>query len=430
MKFKELFDEYGLEYTPLVEKEGDVIKIPSKVEAKLKYITKTELKTIHSDEQTAKELILVILSNFKETFVLSQQNDAKEPVKAGFKVLNWEVLAKQVRLTSKPSPYAKILKLLIAYGIIEKGRNYSVGNRSNEYRLTDKYFGKGIVSYEFKSKVLRARNSKMVEDNLRNVLKSEIGYNELMNRERLTFPTNEEALEYLKGLAKKGATNKRGKKIIHLNKRSKEAFTDDNCVFVEDYVTILNYLREMVIPIVTGTNGGGRVITSFNFLPSLLRPLVKFDGEELKEKDYSTLHPNIIQFIHGGSNKNAITHDKVAAYLNIERHIAKIEHLSFFNKKWELMFESPLYKYYIENEPKMMENIYESKKEHGYKSTSRDCFYFETELMKSVIKEAKKEYINVVYCFDAIYTTEGSQERLGEIMNKQAELFGLLTKTN
>lgn len=428
MKFKELFDEYGLEYTPLVEKESDVIKIPSKVEAKLKYITKTELKTIHSDEQTAKELILVILSNFKETYILSKQNDATEPVKAGFKVLNATVLKQQVRLSSKSSPYAKILKLLIKYGVIEKGRNYSVGNRSNEYRLTDRYFGKGIVSYEFKSKVLRARNRKMVEDNLRKVLTSEIAYNELKNRERLTFPTNEEALEYLKGLAKKGVTNKRGKKLVHLNKRSKEAFQADNSVYIEDYVLILSYLREMVIPIVTGADGGGRVITSFNFMPSLLRPLIKFDGEELKEKDYMTLHPNIIQFIHGGSNKNAITHDKVAAYLNIERHIAKIEHLSFFNKKWELMYESPLYKYYIDNEPKMMQNLFESKKENGYKSTSRDCFLFETELMRANIKEAKKEYINVVYCFDAIYTTEGSEERLGEIMNKQAELFGILSR--
>ena len=48
--------------------------------------------------------------------------------------------------------------------------------------------------------------------------------------------------------------------------------------------------------------------------------------------------------------------------------------------------------------------------------------------MKAVVKEAKKEYINVVYCFDAIYTTEGSAERLEEIMNKQAELFGILSR--
>lgn len=428
MRFKELFEEYGLEYTPLVERECDIIKIPSKVEAKLKYITKTELKTIHSDEQTAKELILVILSNFKETYILSQQNGAKDSVKEGFKVLNATVLKQQVRLSSKPSPYAKILKLLTAYGIIEKGRNYSVGIRSNEYRLTDRYFGKGIVNYELKSKALRARNRKMVEDNLRNVLKSEIGYNELMNRDKFTFPTEEEAKEHLIKLSKEGKTNKRGKLLVYLNKRSADKFED--CVFVEDYLTILSYLKEMIIPIVVSENGGGRVITAFNFLPSVLRPLVKFEGEYLEELDYSCLHPNIVQYIYGGANKEMITHDKVADYLGIDRQTAKIEHLSFFNKRWELMYESPLFKYYADNEPMMMQNIYDSKVEHGYKKTSKDCFYFETELMKSVIKEAKKEYIKPTYCFDAIYCKKSDVETVKNIMNKQSEMFGLLTKTN
>ena len=428
MKLKEIFEEYGMEYTPLVEREYDVIKIPSKVEAKLKYITKTELLEINKDVEVAKELILIVLSNFKETYILSRQNSAKKTVREGYKALNWEVLTLQVRITNKPSPSTKILNLLIKYGIIEKGRSYKVGVRSNEYRLTDRYFGKGVVSYELKSKVLRARNRKMVEDNLRNVLKSEIGYNELMNRDKFTFPTEEEAKKHLIKLSKEGTTNKRGKRLVYLNKRSADKFED--CVFVEDYLTILSYLKEMIIPIVVSDNGGGRVITAFNFLPSVLRPLVKFEGEYLEELDYSCLHPNIVQYIYGGSNKEMITHDKVADYLGIDRQTAKIEHLSFFNKRWKELYSSPLFKYYIENEPMMMENIYESKKEHGYKSTSRDCFYFETELMKSVIKEAKKEYIKPTYCFDAIYCKKSDVETVKNIMNKQAELFGLLTKTN
>lgn len=428
MRFKELFEEYGLEYTPLIELQKDVLKVPSKAIAKLKYVNKSELLEIHKDIEVAKELILIVLSNFKETYILSKQNSAKKSVREGYKVLNWEVLTSQVRITNKTSPATKILNLLIKYGVIEKGRNYSVGVRSNEYRLTDRYFGKGIVSYELKTPVLRERNHKMVEDNLRNVLKSEIGYNELMNRDKFTFPTEEEAKEHLIKLSKEGKTNKRGKRIVYLNKRSADKFED--CVFVEDYLTILSYLKEMIIPIVVSENGGGRVITSFNFLPSVLRPLVKFEGEYLEELDYSCLHPNIVQYIYGGSNKEMITHDKVADYLGIDRQTAKIEHLSFFNKKWELMYESPLFKYYADNEPMMMQNIYESKVEHGYKKTSKDCFYFETELMSSVIKEAKKEYIKPTYCFDAIYCKKSDVETVKNIMNKQSEMFGLLTKTN
>lgn len=428
MRLKELFEEYGLEYTPLIEKQRDVLKIPTKVEAKLRYMSKSELLSIHSDIEVAKELILIILSNFKETYILSRQNSSKKAVKEGYKVLNREVLSSQVRITNRPSPYAKILRLLIKHGIIEKGRNYSVGKRSNEYRLTDRYFGKGIISYEIKTPILRQRNQRMVEENLRNVLESEIGYNELMNRDKFTFPTDEEAKQYLISLSKKGVTNKRGKKIVYLNKRSADNFED--CVFVEDYVNILGYLREMIIPIVMSENGGGRVITAFNFLPSVLRPLVKFEGEPLVEADYSCLHPNIIQYIHGGSNREAITHDKVAEYLGIDRQTAKIEHLSFFNKKWKDMYESPLYRYYVENEYRMMQNIYDSKLEFGYKSTSRDCFYFETELMKSVIKELREMTIKPTYCFDAIYCKKGDLEKVREVMNETANRFGLLTTTN
>lgn len=433
MKLKQIFEAHGIDFTHeiqmLLKESNDTIIVPNKTEAKLNYITKTELKNIHEDEQTAKELILIILSNFSDTFYKSKTNYATEEQRDGYKVLNAEILSKQVKIQSKvSSPYKAILTLLTKYDIIEKGRSYSTGNRSNEYRLTKTYFGKGTSRYHIKTASLRNKHQTYLNNNLSKVLSSTIGTKELLNRGKYTFPTQEEAKEYLIKLSKEGKTNKRGKKIVYLNKRNPKDFED--CVFVEDYLQILEYLQKIVVPMVISENGGNRVITSFNFLPSVLRPLVKFQGDSLVELDFQTLHPNIVQYIYGGSNTKMITHDIVANYLGITRQEAKIEHLSFFNKHWKQMSESPLFKYYVDNETMMMQNIYHSKRENGYKQTSKDCFYFETELMSSIIKELDKLGIQVCYCFDALFVAPQHKETVKEIMNHQADMFGLLTRTN
>ena len=430
MTLEQLFQEHDLELThevrEMFRENRSTLILPSKVEAKLKYIPKTELLSIDSDEETAKELILIILSNFSDTFYKSTTNYATEEQKDGYKVLNAEILKGQVKLYSnKTSPYNTILKLLIKIGIIEKGRNYSAELRSNEYRLTKTFFGKGTVKYNIKTDVLRKKQQRVEESNLRKVLACPIAYNELLNRPKIKFPTEEEAKDYLIELSKNGITNKRGKKIIYLNKRNKEDFKDS--VFVEDYLQILSYLQKIVLPFIISDNGGNRVITSFNFLPSVLRPLITVDGQKLCEADYSCLHPNITQFIYGGTNNEIITHNKVAEYLGITRTEAKIEHLSFFNKPWSTMMYSPLFKYYASNEMTMMANIYKSKEEYGYKQTSKDCFHFETEIMRDNVKEMRSKGITVVYCFDALYTPKNTLEEVREIMNTTALEYGLLT---
>lgn len=432
-KLEELFDTYDVELTPEIYKMLTVgsneILIPNKVEAKIKYFTKKDMLTVHKDIDTAKDLILLIVSNLSNTFLLSKENSATEAQKEGFKILNSEIMREQVDVESKtPSPYKKILDLLVKYNIIEKGRNYSKGRRSNEYRLTSTYFGKGVTEYRFKTDVVRNKHNKRIKSNLESILKCPIAKNELMNRPFMLFPTQEEAKAHLQTLAKAGKTNKRGKKIKTLGKHSREEYP--NCVFVEDYLQILEYLQKLPLPIIVGENGGNRVITAFNFMPSVLRPLIKFNGSKLTEADYSCLHPNIVQYIYGGSNQKAIDHQEVADYLGITRQEAKIEHLSFFNKEWKQMMRSPLFKYYSDNEPQMMSNLYYEKAKDGYKSTSRDCFYFETELMRDNVKDLLEEGISVLYCFDALYVHPEDIKRVKEVMNKNAEEFGLLTTTN
>lgn len=430
---KQLFENYGIELSPELERllnpTFDSIRIPSKTEAKLKYVSKQDLALIHKDTKTAKELILIILSNFSNTFTLSLQNESNEAVREGYKVLNSAILQKQVNINGKTSnPYKAILDLLIKYNMIEKGRNYKTGERSNEYRLTSTYFGKGIVDYKLKIDVLRQRNFKSEQDNLERVLKCPIATSELLNRRFITFPTQDEAKKHLIKLAKEKKTTRKGKIITYLNKRNRKDF--ENCVFIEDYLEILEYLQKIVIPIIVSDRGGNRVITAYNFLPRVLRPLCKFNGESLVEADYTCLHPNIAQYLYGGSNIEIITHDKVAQFLNVSRDIAKINHLSFFNHTWENMYHSPLFDYYIHNENKMMENLYEEKTTLGHKETSNKILSFEVELMRKNIEDLNKKGIRVLTAFDAIYCNPQDREIVKEIMNKNAKSFGILSQVN
>jgi hypothetical protein len=430
---KKIFEDYEIEVSPeiisLLSKDITEIKIPNKTEKKLDYISKAELKEIHSDETVAKELILMILKNFSNTYILAQQSNTSEAIKNGYKVLNARILEQQVKYNYKiSSPYKKIINLLIKYGVIEKGRSYSTGERSNEYRLTETYFGKGTMKYKLKTDFLKKKSIQIAEENLRKVLECPIATSELINRQYIQYPTEKEVTDFLKQEVKKGLYNKKGIKIVFAGKNPKR-YEGQNVIFAEEYIAIYKQLVELIIiPIIESERGGNRVITAFNFMPSVLRPLCKFNEESVVEVDYSCLHPNICQFIYGGSNKEIITHDKVAQYLEVDRSVAKIGHLSFFNLPWKQMYDHKLFKYYYDNEPMMMKNIYELKEEKGYKSVSTDCFYFETELMRENIKDLREVGIKVLYCFDALYCNPNDYETVKKIMNKNAKKFGILTE--
>ena len=430
---KKIFEEYEVEVSAqlitLLTKDITEINIPNKTEKKLNYVSKAELKEIHSDELVARELILMVLKNFSNTYILAQQNNTSESIKKGYKVLNATILKEQVKYSYKiSSPYKKIINLLIKYDIIEKGRNYSAGERSNEYRLTETYFGKGTMKYRLKTDFLKKKNMKASEENLRKVLECPIATSELINRQFIQYPTEEEVTAFLKQEVKKGLYNKKGTKIVFAGKNPKR-YEGQDVIFAEEYITIYKQLVEtIIIPIIESERGGNRVITAFNFMPSILRPLCKFNNDTVTEVDYSCLHPNICQFIYGGSNKEIITHDKVANYLEVDRSVAKIGHLSFFNLPWKQMYDHKLFKYYYDNEPMMMKNIYELKEEKGYKSVSMDCFYFETELMRDNIKDLRNVGIKVLYCFDALYCNPSDYETVKRIMNKNAKKYGILTE--
>ena len=106
-------------------------------------------------------------------------------------------------------------------------------------------------------------------------------------------------------------------------------------------------------------------------MPSWIRSMCTVNGEPIEEADYSALHPNIAVKIYNGTTKY-ITHEAVAEELEMDVKNIKIEHLSFFNHKWENMYASPLFKYYSNSSPVMMENMYADKKIGHTVTTKKD----------------------------------------------------------
>lgn len=162
---------------------------------------------------------------------------------------------------------------------------------------------------------------------------------------------------------------------------------------------------------------GGRVVDSFTLMPSWIREQITIDGKKLVECDYTALHPNIAVKLYGGKQTH-VTHQKVAEMTSIDVKEVKVEHLAFFNKTWKGMKKSPLYSYYSQHAPKMLENICKDKKESGYKVTSRRMFEAEVAIMTDVIKHLNQKGIEVLYVYDALLCKEKDKPVVIETMNR------------
>jgi hypothetical protein len=263
-----------------------------------------------------------------------------------------------------------------------------------------------------------------------NLRKNTIANNLLDIYPLITFPTVKEILAEGKRLAKEGFTNKKGFKLTLRGKHIDSDWKDiNNRVFIETHIEQFKYLTEngFILPIVGSDNSGNRIIDSITLMPSWIRNLVKYNGQPLIELDYSCLHPNIAKLLYGGS-PSTITHDMVAKYLNIPLHLAKIEHLSFFNKEVLQMMKSPLYKYYLDNEPTMLANILKEKNVFGYKITSKKLFKKEVELMTNVIREINNNNIRVLYVYDALMCAAEEKYLIQNIMQSEAFKLNLSLK--
>lgn len=179
-----------------------------------------------------------------------------------------------------------------------------------------------------------------------------------------------------------------------------------------------------MIPSAGGEKSGGRVVDSFTLMPSWIRAEITIDGKRLSECDYTALHPNIAVKLYGGSEEY-ITHQKVAERASIDVAKVKVEHLGFFNKRWLQMKKSPLFTYYKEHEPVMLENIRKDKlngylkdKLDGFKVTSKRMFKTEVDIMTDVIVYLNAMGIQVLYVYDALVCEEKDKQVVSEAMNR------------
>lgn len=406
------------------------IKIPSKVEYVIrKYVSRKLLKNIHHDVDVAIELCLLFCTNLNSTYFNIKDGSRPE----GWKSLKAEYLRDFLSLS--PMTYKNVIKALEEplkkVAILECDHSYIVGEKNHYYRLTPPYLGKGIVSYDLKTKEAKSLLNKHYYRVLGEAKMNPICENLIRFYQDVTLPSLDQINKEADRLIKLGYVTKKGKKLTKLNKHARSYYKNHKELsFVEDAIEIFQYLTDngLLIPTIGGEASGGRVVDSFTLMPSWIRNMVKVNGKPLAESDYSCLHPNIAIKLYCGSTLN-LTHGDLGLALDVDINTIKVEHLSFFNKEVWQMKQSPLYGYYQQNETKMVQNIidekYKSKFKH--KTTSRRLFAKEVEVMTAVIEKLNKEGIYVGYVYDALFFNPDYAERVKEVMDAIIQQYGIST---
>ena len=424
--FNLLQNDYKLAEFALVFPNVNSILIPKKAEYNLrKYAHKSLLKTIDSNIDVAVEKCLVMLSNLSSTYYTQNK----------WKALNSTLLHQQSKSLDNTYIYTRIISVLKKGTnkgpFIEVGDSYEVGGQSKKFRLTDIYLKAGLVPYTIQNaNIIQVRN-KMFYQQLGESLENPLCSNLIKMYPRIDLPTREELLAIGKILVKGGHRTKKGKILTLRNKHKNEYWKDvKNRSFVDDNIELFGFLtgRGFMIPTAGDEKNGGRVVDSFALMPSWIRNEITVNGKKLRECDYTALHPNIAMTLYQG-NQYYLTHQNVAELSGIELTRIKIEHLSFFNKNWFGMIESPLFDYYSKNEADMLARIYHDKKEHGYKITSKKMFKVEVDIMTDVVKYLNSRNVYVLYVYDALLCEEKDEAFVIESMNRIILEHGIKTRT-
>ncbi len=415
----------------------DLIKVPSKIERTLRRHTPNRLlKNIHSNRNVAIEMCLIFTTQLTSTYFSIKDGSNPE----GWKSLHARYLRELISVN--PNAYKHVIEALLYPlengSIIEKDGKYIIGSKNRYYRLGESYIGKGIRSYNVKTKEAQNSLNRHYFRTLSNSYHNPICLNLINVYAYIKLPTVDEIKDEAMRLIKLGNyTTKKGKKLRFLNKKKKGYYKDANdCSFVEDAIEVYEYLtgNGLMIPTSGGIRSGGRIVDSFTLMPSWIRNLITYKGERLVECDFSCLHPNIAIHLYGGV-AHYLTHNELKMELDIDLLDVKVEHLSFFNKTIWQMKQSQLYNYYEQNEPFMLDSIiYEKannsipKKEGKHKITSRRLFKKEVEIMTDVVIELNAIGINVLYVYDALLSLPKDAKTVVDTMNRVVLKHGVKTR--
>lgn len=358
----------------------------------------------NGDYTVGREYILMLLNEFTSVDLITGENKVIK--------LNSTILKRTIGKV-----YTKVIKLLVEMEAITLVSNYYAdAHQSRSYQLSSK-LAKHVELAAYEAVTTSA--VRLLTRGYNNVLDAAkanvIGQSILQSYDNAILPKLEDV-------------QARGQELI-LAKYCKKGKVM-NKSRLACHIKIFKYLVEagLLLPKISHANAGGRVTSSFTLLPSWIRSMITFDAGQLVECDYSSLHPNIALSVYGHGGKTS--HDEVASYLNISRAEAKIEHLSFFNKRIVDMKRSPLWKFYSEQHPVMMHAIINEKSKGGHKVTCSTLFSTEVALMTKAAEILANEQITVLYVYDALYASVSSSVRVAEVMNHVAITMNIQTQVN
>jgi hypothetical protein len=412
------------------------ITIPKTVKRTIKRLPKSVLNKIDSNKTIAVEKCMDFVSNFTGTVFYENEDDQ-------WLNLNSEYLNEKYKKGNDNTYiYTSIIDALTyttnsTYPIIEvkKGQygneTYKSGAYSKAYRLNQCFQTINFETYTLTCEDLIEKRRKQHLKKLSEAIENKIAYNLLRIYPTLEIPSIEKISIEADRLIEDNYHSKKGKALCKLNKRKKEKIKDfKNKTFVEENIKQYLYLTQKgyLMPYIGNYKSGGRVVDSFNLMPSWIREFVKINGEEIVEVDFKALHPNLAMQIYKGSTKY-ITHQNVANALGISLQEVKTEHLSFFNRRIQGMKRSPLYEYYNQHEPQLLKNIINDKRgsDFSHKITSMKMFELEVQIMTEVISRLNNQGIYVLYIYDALGCKKSEAEIVQKTMNEVILEFGVFT---
>lgn len=419
-----LLNDYKLSESAMRFPNVNSILIPKKAEYNLrKYVSKDLLRAVDPNVDIAVEKCLVFLSNLASTYYTNSK----------WKALNAMILHEQSKNSDNTYIYTKIINVLTigtsTGAFIEVDKSYQIGTQSKKFRLTQTYLKARLVEYIIKDAGIIHNRNKIYYKQFCEALAHPICSNLIRIYPKIDLPTSEELLIIGKELVNQGRTTKKGKILTVRNKHKDHYWLDvKNRSFVEDNIKLFEFLtgRGFMIPSAGDMISGGRVVDSFTLMPAWIREQITVDGKKLTECDFICLHPNEIIRLYDGST-SYLTHESVAERTGIDLKEVKIEHLSFFNMKWNAMRKSLLFDYYSKNETDMLARIYRDKNEHGYKITTQKMFKLEVEIMSAVIKDLNAKGVYVLYVYDALMCEEKDSELVAKTMNRIILEHGVMT---
>lgn len=430
----ENFDKYFNDIYPQFLTDLNCIVVPKKVKRHLeRNIPLRLLEKVDKNKNVAIEKCLIIASNLTSTIFSDEK----------WKPLSSTLLNDQIKKRKDNTFLYKHAIDVLGYKtnysepVFEIKKNdddketYQQGVTSKLYKLNSSFSEYGTVNYYLKDNDCLQKRRKYIYSKLKKAKENLIADNLLNLYPLIELPSIDEIILEAKRLVKMKYITKKGKQITFLNKRKKEFYLDYKArSFVEDNLKQFDYLtqRGFMIPIVGNDRSGGRVVDSFNLMPSWIRKLIKIDGENIAEVDFKALHPNIAMSLYNGTKK-FLTHQQIALESGIDVSKVKIENLSFFNKRVKQMKKSVIYNYYSETQPDMIANIIADKHKSldSYKITSKRMFKKEVEIMNECINKINERGIYVGYVYDALFCKQSDVETVKKIMDEVILKFKVYT---